>query len=594
MTAENIQYGVLTILALFITKFLFKHLFLGPRRSPSRKAWAGNHENPHNGSGVVMPCQNPRTGQKIGEVRAFTPDEVKQAYRRSKDAQKDWQHTSFTERRALLQDILDWIVDNQEELQALSIRECGKTRTEAAAGEIMATVEKLRWIIAHGEKHLSPEGRPVPTLLAFTKKAYTEWYPLGVIGVIVPWNYPFQNIISHVVTALFCGNGCLLKTSEITPFCASTIENELRRMIARRGHNPDLVQVVVGYGETGASLVQSGVEKVLFIGSPQVGKLVMRGASATLTPVILELGGKDPFIVFDDANYNHMLDIALRGAFFSCGQNCVSSERFYIQAGIYDKFVADIGSRVKQLRVAQQGDTEASMLTCEGNTYDYGSMTMPQQVDMVDGMIQEAVASGARLITGGVRKYAKGESQNDSLVYLPTVLADVQQDMKIASTEVFGPCMTIIKFQDEHDLLPMVNSTPFGLGSSVFTTDYTKANRVGKQIRSGMLVINDFAMVPMVGSLPFGGVGESGFGCFNGPEGLRGMCQQKSIVTDRLPFQMDAPYFLTYPVSQNSDRLVNEGVRMVYGRSWFASVAAFGRFLILIFSDKKTNFLKRE
>jgi len=404
----------------------------------------------------------------------------------------------------------------------------------------------------------------------------------------VPWNYPFQNIISHVVSSIFCGNGVVLKTSEITPLCADIVEHELRCMIARRGHNPDLVQVITGFGDTGAALVQSGVEKVLFIGSPAVGKLVMSGASKNLTPVILELGGKDPFIVFNDADFNHMLDIALRGAFFSCGQNCVSSERFYVQEGIYDKFVREITKRVKQLRVADREDSEEAMLNNPEKTFDYGSMTMPLQVGLVDKMIQEAIKQGATLIHGGQRKYPEGKES--SLVYLPTILADVRQDMKIASTEVFGPCLTILKFSSESEVLQMVNSTPFGLGSSVFTTDYAKAKRMTSQIRAGMVVVNDFAMVPMIGSLPFGGIAESGFGCFNGPEGLRGLCQQKSIVSDRFPFRMDAPYFLTYPVSDLSDKIVNEGIRMVYGRSWFASLKAFAKMMKLILSDKKKKF----
>jgi len=188
-------------------------------------------------------------------------------------------------------------------------------------GEVMISCEKLRWLIQNGESCLKREYRSVAALLAFTKSAYVEYLPLGVIGIIVPWNYPFHNVLSAVAAALMAGNGALVKVSEFASFGAGRIEQMFREILARRGHDPELVQVVTGMAETGSALVTSGVDKVLFIGSPAVGKLVMRAASATLTPVILELGGKDPFIIFDDAEFEHVVDIAIRGAFINCGQS---------------------------------------------------------------------------------------------------------------------------------------------------------------------------------------------------------------------------------------------------------------------------------
>lgn len=188
-------------------------------------------------------------------------------------------------------------------------------------GEVMITCEKLRFTIAKGESWLAREYRSVAALLAFTKTAYVEYQPLGVIGVIVPWNYPFHNVLSAATAALMAGNGCVIKVSEYASWGAPWIENMFREVLANRGYDPELVQVITGMGETGNALVTCGVDKVLFIGSPGVGKLVMKAASATLTPVILELGGKDPFIVFSDAEFDHCIDIAIRGAFINCGQS---------------------------------------------------------------------------------------------------------------------------------------------------------------------------------------------------------------------------------------------------------------------------------
>lgn len=198
------------------------------------------------GSGEEIRCVAPSTGELLSVIRAYTADEVKAACNRARVAQKDWAKTSWDERRAVLQDILDWMVQNQEQIIRWSVDDSGKTVTEAQLGEVMATCEKVRWVMMNGERYLSPESRCVPLLLRFTKRAFVEWFPFGVIGIIVPWNYPFQNIISHVVTALMCGNGALVKVSEYSSHSADAIESLLRTILARRGHNPDLVQVVCG------------------------------------------------------------------------------------------------------------------------------------------------------------------------------------------------------------------------------------------------------------------------------------------------------------------------------------------------------------
>src|SRR3989338_8178778 len=198
----------------------------------------------------------------------------------------------------------------------------------------MTILEKLRWLKNEGERLLAPESRSVPAML-FLKKARIEYYPLGVIGVIIPGNYPFHNVASAVATAIFAGNGCVVKVSEWANSSRGFFQEIFRRVLFRRGHNPDLVQVLGGFGQTGAALIGAGVDHVLFIGSPQTGERVLATASKTLTPVTLELGGKDPFIVLEDAAFDHAAEVALRGVFTNCGQNCIAAERLYVHASIY-------------------------------------------------------------------------------------------------------------------------------------------------------------------------------------------------------------------------------------------------------------------
>jgi len=392
-----------------------------------------------------------------------------------------------------------------------------------------------------------------------------------VIGIIVPWNYPFHNVLSHVATALFAGNGAVVKVSEWASHSAGWIEDMLREVIGKRGFNPDLVQVVTGYGETGATLVQSGVDKVLFIGSPGVGKLVMKGASATLTPVILELGGKDAFVVCDDADLDHCIDIAVRGAFINCGQNCISAERFLVQDGIHDEFVRRVLDKLKK---TDQG--VSTKTRC-----DFGAITMPGQADHVDKLVQDAVSKGARLMSGGTKRGVEGKHPT---FYEPTVLVDVDLKMDIATEETFGPVMTVVRWKTEEELEKICNSTPYGLGSSIFSKNYSKAERISKRIVTGMANINDFAIVPLIQSLPFGGVRASGFGAFNGKEGLRGFSRAKSITTDRLGIRAAAPGWLQYPVSSSAKSIVQQAMFMVYGRTWIESAKGCVNMLSLVAS----------
>lgn len=557
---------------------------LSPRRAPAlppRDPARGFAR----GSGKKIACESPATGERLGECRAYTPDEVRAAFARASEAQEEWARTSFAERRAVLYDVLDWTLDHAEEIVARSCAESGKTRAEAMLGEVMTTCEKIRWTCAEGEQYLAPESRAVPSML-LTKSARVEYHPVGVVGAIVPFNYPYFNVLSAVVAALFSGNGAVVKPSEFTSHSAEWIEDMLRGVLARRGHSPELVQVVTGFAETGAALVEAA-DKVLFIGSVPVGRAVMRTASATLTPVILELGGKDAFVVCEDADMAHLYDIAVRGAFINCGQNCIAAERMYVHASVYDAFCDEMQRRVSALR---QGASQQAAV-------DFGAMTTPAQGAHVALLVADAVTQGARVLVGGAQY---GKPQNSALseqqggagagagrcsYHQPTILRDVTHEMRVVNEETFGPVMSLIKWSTEDELIRMVNGTPFGLGGSVFSRDYKRAERIASRMVTGMVTINDFGMVPMVGSLPFGGVGDSGFGKFNGPEGLRGFCHTKSIVSDRFGLRTDTPAFLQYPVSSSAPEIVRHALRMIFG-GWADTVPSVFRMVKAIVSAK--------
>jgi acyl-CoA reductase-like NAD-dependent aldehyde dehydrogenase len=284
--------------------------------------------------------------------------------------------------------------------------------------------------------------------------------------------------------------------------------------------------------------------------------------------------------VFDDCEWAQVIQVAVRGAFLNCGQNCISAERFYVHSAVYERFLAEAAALVAQLR---QGDSSAS----GGPRCDIGAITMAPQLRNVEELVADAVLKGARVVCGAKR--AASSALASGLFYEPTILGDVTHAMRIANEEAFGPVMSVIKFDSEEHLLKMVNSTEYGLGSSLFTRDYARAQRVQRALQSGMVVVNDFAMVPTVQSLPFGGVKSSGFGAFNGPEGLRAFCATKSVVTDRFPVRTYAPKFLQYPMPKQTPEIVKEAMKMVYGDGYLQSAAALARMLKHLIASTRSD-----
>lgn len=493
----------------------------------------------------TIPCWDPATGESLGEVSVDTPEMVRAIVARARAAQAEWGRTSFAERRRLLSAIRDYLLDHTDELVELIARDAGKTRENALIGEIWPVCEKLRHTIATGERDLKTER--VSAGLLVHKIAEIEYHPLGVIGVICPWNFPLQNILGPLIPALMAGNACIIKVSEWVAWSAPRYQQMFDEILRATGHSTDLIRVINGYAETGVALCESGVDKIVFTGSMPNGRRVAAQCAKTLTPVILELGGKDPMIVCEDANLEQAVHAAFAGTFISSGQMCLAAERVIVVDKVYDRFVEMAVQLASQLR---QGPPLAGGIT------DVGAMTMPHQADIVEGLVDDALARGARAAVGGKR-----DRSGKGTFFQPTVLTGVTPEMRIAREETFGPVLCIFRVADEEAAIALANSTEYGLGSTVFSTDHARARRIAARLRAGSTILNDFGLAYMANDLPFGGVGGSGHGRLNGREGIRGMCNQKSVMRDRFPIHQ--PIKL-YPVGETDYARNRATIELLY------------------------------
>ncbi len=494
-----------------------------------------------------IPCVDPATREHLGSVRVDTADEVDAAVARAKVAQAQWRKTSFEERREVLRELMAYTVENKDEICLTIQRDSGKTRENALVGEIWPTCEKFRWMIKHGEKHLRPE--PVSSGLLLHKKARLEFHPLGVVAAIVPWNYPFQNIVNPIIPALMAGNAIVIKPSEWVAWSSERFIDAFREVLERAGHDPDLIQAVQGHGETGAALARSRVDMILFIGSVKNGRRVIEASAERITPVVMELGGKDAFIVCDDADLDQAVHAAMAGCYVNCGQNCVASERILVHENIYDEFERRAAALVRGLR---QGNGRKELV-------DVGAIITPLQLQVIDDAVQGAIAQGARLVAGGKR------TRTDEGDYFePTILADVTPEMDIAREEVFGPVMLLMRARDDRHAVEVANGVSYGLSSSVFSKNRARARRIAEALETGMSAINEFGGITyMAQDLTFGGIKASGFGRMNGREGLRSMCNVKAVVDDRIPLNRAN---VMYPTSPALYSTFSGVIDLIYGR----------------------------
>lgn len=489
---------------------------------------------------LTLTIRAPATGDVIGSVQVLGVEEVRALVERARLAQGAWAERPVRERARLLLRFRDRLVARAEEVADLSCRETGKLPFEALASDVFVTCELARWYARRAPEVLAP--RRVPPGPLITKRCYELREPYGVAGVIAPWNFPVLNSMRAVMAALVTGNAVVLKPSEMSPLCALLMAELMREA----GFPPDVCLVATGGGGTGAALVRAGVDKLSFTGSVETGRAVARAAAEQLIPVTLELAGKDAMIVLADADLERAARAALAGGLFNAGQICTSVERVYVEAPVYDAFLARVVREASDLRVGTAADADA----------DVGALTTEEQLERLERHVADAARRGARVLVGGKRLPGPGR------FFAPTILADVDHTMEIMREETFGPVLPVMRVRDAEEALRLANDSRFGLGASVWGRR-ERVEALVPRLRAGMVCVNDAVTNALVASLPFGGVGESGYGRVYGDEGLREMSRARAVLVDRAGLKRE---FAHYPLRRFGAARVLGLVRMLHGR----------------------------
>jgi len=501
------------------------------------------HSTNGRGAGAEIPVENPATGETIAHVADLSADRIAELARRGRAAQPQWQALGFDGRASVMRAMRRWLLDNADRVVATLISETGKTHEDAWMIEVTYTSGALSFWAKNAERMLADEAVRVSTLAVTGRKLVTRYEPLGLVGIIGPWNYPMVNCFGDAIPALLAGNSVILKPSEITPLTSLLLAEGL----LESGLPADVFQVATGRGETGAALVDE-VDMIMFTGSTATGKKVMARAAQTLTPVALELGGKDPMIVLADADVERAANAAVYYSMLNGGQTCISIERVYVEAPVYDDFVQRVVSKVRAIR---QGASTAP------GTVEVGAMTTPAQLAIVERHVADAVAKGARALTGGRRATGKGS------FYEPTVLVDVDHSMQAMTEETFGPTLPIMRVGDAEEAVRLANDSPYGLGAAIYTRDRDRGEQLARRIEAGAVCVNDALLNYLAVELPMGGWKASGLGSRHGAGGIRKFTKQQSLLTTRLALKRD-PFM--FPYKAGTSKLLFKGLKLIYGR----------------------------
>ena len=459
---------------------------------------------------------NPATGETLREFECATDADVREAVTRAQAAQPAWSNLGVSKRIDILREFQRLLHEKKSEVAQLITAEAGKPCVEALLTEVLVVLDAARFCIQNAYHLLREEPVPHGNLAMKTKSGSIFREPYGVIGIISPWNYPFSIPATESLSALVAGNAVVLKPSEFTSLTALKLASLLHE--ASVPH--DVFQVILGDGAVGAALLNTKIDKLVFTGSVPTGKRIAQAAASRLLPVVLELGGKDPMLVLDDADLEVASSGAVWGAFVNAGQACLSVERCYVHRSLYEAFVEACARKAKQLRVGNGSDSET----------DVGPLIHERQLHNVEVHVEDAKARGARVLVGGHRLNGLGPN-----FYAPTVLADVTHEMLIMREETFGPVLPLMAFDNDDEAIRLANDSEYGLGASVWTRDRARGDAVARRIHAGTVMVNDAVSCFGISEAPHGGVKASGVGRAHGRFGVEEMVRSKYIDSDRLP-----------------------------------------------------------
>lgn len=459
---------------------------------------------------------SPLTGQAVGQVTRCSAAEVVEAVGRARAAQPAWAALSFRQRARVITRFHDLILDDHDALFDLLQAEAGKSRRDAFV-ELFAVACEARFYAYHGERYLKP--RRIQSAIPLRDRSQVRYQPVGVVGIISPWNFPFILSISDAIPALLAGNSIVLKPASLTPLTALWARDKL----VEAGLPADLFQVVAGSGGELANALIDQVDYVMFTGSTEVGRRVAERAARRLIPYSMELGGKNAVLVLPDADINQAALVTVEGTFNNCGQVCVNFERAYVHEKVYDAFLDALLRETHKVRLGAGQD-----FGC-----DIGTLISQDQLDTVQSHVQDALSKGAQVLAGG-----KPRPDLGPYFYEPTILTGVTPAMVVYAAETFGPVLSVYKVRSEDEAIRLANDSRYGLNFAVMTRDLRRGERVAVQLQAGTVCINDSYMSWAAMEGPMGGFKESGVGRRHGPEGIRKFTEPQTIVTNRTPWQI--------------------------------------------------------
>ncbi|MDZ7578479.1 MAG: aldehyde dehydrogenase family protein [Candidatus Nanopelagicales bacterium] len=483
--------------------------------------------------------RSPADDRVLATFPVMNAEQVDEVVDFARIAARWWSDLGWAERRKRLLRFNAIMATRLDELAELVHEENGKP-TDDARLEIILAIEHTNWAAKNAERVLRRR-RVMPGLLTLNQDARISYEPLGVVGVIGPWNYPVFTPIGSISYALAAGNAVVLKPSEFTPAIGSWLVDAFGEAVPEQ----PVLQLITGFGETGESLCRSHVDKISFTGSTPTGKRVMATCAETLTPVLLECGGKDAALVDHDADLELAADVIAFGAFSNGGQTCVGVERVYVHERVFNEFVAKLAA--KAMALAPGVETDAS----------YGPMTMPSQINVVRDHVRDAIERGANAVIGGL------DSIGNRLIG-PVILTNVPEDCSEIQDETFGPTVAVNPVRDLDEAVDRANASPFGLSASVFSSSRAALENAAARLEVGMVSMNSWAMSAGVSALPWGGVGQSGFGRLHGADGLREFARTKSTVREWFPIPVD---LTTFKRSPRTAEVLGTIVKILYGRA---------------------------